>query len=78
MEVSVLVEPDRPKDEAARPYRLGHSVVPTAEEFEDAFIAKDLKLLADFRTDVVIIGMQLAELLFVVVDIRKPKLGFPQ
>lgn len=50
-------------------YHLRHSVVPPAEEFEDALIAKDLKLLADFRADMVIIGMQLRKLSLVVVNV---------
>jgi hypothetical protein len=50
-------------------YQLRHSVVTAAEELDDAFIAKDLKLLADFRADMVIIGMQLRQLFLMAIDI---------
>lgn len=38
-------------------YSVGFSVNAAVDEFDDAFIAQELKLLADFCFDVVIVGM---------------------
>jgi len=43
---------------------LGQSVVAVAEEFQQAEVAKDLKLLADFGADVLIGGMEFGQFRF--------------
>ena len=42
---------------SGRLLKLSHSVVTAADEFEDAFVTKDLELLTDFFTHVIIVGV---------------------
>ena len=55
-----------------------NAVVAGAEEFEEAEIAEDLKLLADFVADVAIIGMKGMELVFERIDIGEIEFLFAE
>jgi len=57
---------------------LGYAIDPAAEEFEEAEVAEDLELLADFGTDVVIVGMQPSEAFFLCVNFAKREFGFAE
>jgi hypothetical protein len=50
----------------------------TAEEFEEAEIAEDLELLADFGLDVVIVGVEFFEGVFEGVDFGQLEFGFSE
>jgi hypothetical protein len=51
-----------------RPAALFEAVGAIAEELEEAEVAEDLELLADFGLDVVVVGMQFLKIVFVSVD----------
>lgn len=55
---------------------LSESVGSTAEEFEEAEVAEDLELLADFVAYVGVIGVKIRKCLFVVVDLCKSEFLF--
>ena len=58
--------------------KSANAVVAGAEEFEEAEVAEDLKLLADFVADVAIIGMKGFEFVFERIDIGEIEFLFAE
>jgi hypothetical protein len=57
---------------------LSKGIGAAAEEFEEAEVAEDLELLADFVGDVGVVGVELGEFGGVGVDVGEREIGFVQ
>jgi hypothetical protein len=58
--------------------QLGETVGAGAEKFEEAEVAEDLELLADFGLDVAVGGMELGEFVGVRVNVGQGEFEFAQ